>query len=184
MRDRLRGQPAGCARRATAGLLRLVQLICRSFLSRTPLMAAGGIGTGRHHAESAVRAQRVVLLDAAGDHDPGLEQAVELLALQELVANRAVEALGVGVPLVEPLAMKAWRTPRSARKSASEAAMNSCRPEAAGGRMGRSWHDPTSGTDRAVKGSPFRGPEEPGPHRAPDHNHEGDHDWVLVLRAA
>jgi hypothetical protein len=32
---------------------------------------------------------------------------------------------------------------------------DSCRPEAAGGRMGSSWYDPTSGTDRAVKGSPF-----------------------------
>ncbi len=50
--------------------------------------------------------------------------------------------------------------------------------------MGASWHDPTSGMNRAVKGSPFRGPEEPGPHRAPDHNHEGDHDCVLVLTAA
>jgi hypothetical protein len=41
----------------------------------------------------------VVLLDPGGDHDPGLEQAVELLAVQQLVAHRAVEALEVGVLL-------------------------------------------------------------------------------------
>jgi hypothetical protein len=46
-----------------------------------------------------VRAQGVVLVEPAGDHDPGLEQALELLAVQELVAHHAVEALDVRVLL-------------------------------------------------------------------------------------
>lgn len=51
------------------------------------------------------------------------------------------------------------------------------------GRVHASWYDPTSGVGRIVKGSPFAA-RRMLDLTAPSRNHEGDHDWVLVLTAA
>lgn len=72
-----------------------------------------------------MRAQRVVFLDPAGDHDPCLERAVEVLAVEDLVAHRAVEALHVGVLLRGAPLDKMGSTPRPASHSRVDSAMNS-----------------------------------------------------------
>jgi hypothetical protein len=46
----------------------------------------------RHHAEAAMRSLAVETIDPVGDHDAFLEQAVELFAVQQLVAYRAAKA--------------------------------------------------------------------------------------------
>ena len=51
------------------------------------------------------------------------------------------------------------------------------------GRVHASWHDPTSGAERTVKGSPFAARRSLD-LIAPSRNHGGDRDWVLVLTAA
>jgi hypothetical protein len=52
----------------------------------------------------------------------------------------------------------------------------------AGRRVQAQWYDPTSGKYAAVQGSPF---VRTGRRMftTPGSNHDGDHDWVLVLTA-
>jgi hypothetical protein len=51
-----------------------------------------GVLEWRHHAEAAMRSLAVVTIDPVGHHDACLEQAVELFAVQQLVAHRAAKA--------------------------------------------------------------------------------------------
>src|ERR1044071_938815 len=54
------------------------------------------LGCGRAVAERGVRAHLVVVAPPALDHDLGLAQAVEDLAVQQLVAEPGIEALDEG----------------------------------------------------------------------------------------
>lgn len=56
-----------------------------------------GFGRRRSVAERAVRAHGVVVAPPVLDHDPGFGQAEERLAIEQLVAELAVEAFAVAV---------------------------------------------------------------------------------------
>jgi hypothetical protein len=90
---------------------------CPAHLSVVPLTdlphGTGRIDTARHHAGSAVRAQRVVLRDPAGDHHPGLDSSC-IVPLKRSAWGSAGRAL-----LDESLAHATL-----GEESASEAAMD------------------------------------------------------------
>ena len=48
-------------------------------------------------ADGAVRAVGVIVVDPAGEHDPGLGERVELLAVEELASCAGVERLDDGL---------------------------------------------------------------------------------------
>jgi hypothetical protein len=70
------------------------------------------------------------------DHDARFEHGAEQLAVEDLVAHRAVEALDVGVLLRRCLLDEDLSTPRWDSQSASSAEMNS-RPLSERSRFGR-----------------------------------------------
>ena len=101
----------------------MVQALCECWL------VSGGPGLGElGGGEVAVGAvgSVVVVVDAPVlDEDLGFEEAVELPAVEELVAEPAVEGLDPGVLPGEPGSMKTVPTPLKRHQSATAAAMNS-----------------------------------------------------------
>jgi hypothetical protein len=98
---------------------------CEGGCSLRSLSATGGEGTGRHHAEPAVWAQGVVLVDPGADRDRAsvrLSNSSPLRSSSRLVPlKRSTKGFCCG----DPFSMKAVVTPCSASQSKSVAAMNS-----------------------------------------------------------
>ena len=88
-----------------------------------------GGGSRRPVAERTVRPDVVVFLPPTLREDLRLRQGVEELAIEELVAELAVEGLDVPVPAETPGSDEEGPDPRRAPRSSDLVAMSSCRSQ-------------------------------------------------------